>query len=167
MYMKQHILAALREELTRWEELLATLSEEQISAAQPESGWAIKDEIAHLWGWQQRSVARLKAAQLDQEPVFPSWPAALDPEAEASTDQINAWIYESQRAQPWPAIHQQWRANFLRLLELAEPITERDMLDSGRYAWLEGHSLALVLIATYDHHHEHLEKLLDRMSAGA
>jgi uncharacterized damage-inducible protein DinB len=34
------------------------------------------------------------------------------------------------------------------------------MLDAGRYSWLQGYSLAFVLVASYDHHQEHLEKLI-------
>ena len=40
MYMKQHILAALSEEFNRWEELLAGMSEAQITAPQLPSNWS-------------------------------------------------------------------------------------------------------------------------------
>jgi hypothetical protein len=51
MNMKQHILAALREEFNRWEDLLASMSEEQITAPHLPSHWSIKDVIAHLRAW--------------------------------------------------------------------------------------------------------------------
>lgn len=163
MYMKTHILSALREEFNHWEKVLAGLSEEQLTTPPPSSPLSIKDEIVHLWAWQQRSIARMEAAQLNREPEFPQWPAALDPNAEESTDQINAWIYETYREKPWSTVYQQWHAGFLRLLEVSEAIAERDLLDSSRYVWLEGYSLALILVASYDHHQEHLEKLLARL----
>lgn len=161
--MKDHILAALREEFNRWEELLAGMSEEQVTTPHRSSSWSIKDEIAHLWAWQQRSIARVEAALRDQEPAFPAWPAGLDPDSEDNTDRVNAWIYATHRDQPWPQIHQDWREGFLRFLEGAEAIAERDLLDAGRYPWLHGYPLALILIASYDHHHEHLEKLIARL----
>ena len=40
MYMKQHILAALSEEFNHWEELLAGMSEAQITAPQLPSNWS-------------------------------------------------------------------------------------------------------------------------------
>ena len=80
MKMKQHILAALSEEFNAWEELLTSMSEEQITTPPLPSDLSIKDVIAHLWVWQQRSVARLEAALLDREPEFPGWPAELDPD---------------------------------------------------------------------------------------
>lgn len=159
MNMKGHILAALREEFDHWEELLAGLSEEQISTPLLPSNWSIKDVMAHLRAWQQRSIARFEAAQLDREPEFPKWSADIDPDSEGNTDQINAWIYETYRDQSWSQVHQNWRAGFSRFLDLAETISERDLLDTGRYPWLKGYPLAYILMASYDHHQEHLEKL--------
>jgi uncharacterized glyoxalase superfamily protein PhnB len=159
MTMKKHILAALREQLNCWQELLADLGDEQITAPQTFGDWSIKDVVVHLWAWQQRSIARLAAALADTEPAFPQWQPDLDPDAVGSADKINAWIYETYRGQSWESVYQKWRDGFLHLLSLAEQISERDLLDTSRYAWLEGYSLALILLATYDHHQEHLEEL--------
>lgn len=50
---------------------------------------------------------------------------------------------------------------FQRFLELGEKIPERNLLDGDNYPWLKGYPLAFILIASYDHHQEHLEKLTD------
>jgi len=160
MNMQDHILAALREQFNRWEELLAAMSKEQITTPLPPSTWSVKDVIAHLWAWQQRSIARLEAATLDQEPEFPTWLSDLDLDSEDSTDQVNTWIYETYRELPWSKVYRNWREGFLRFLELGERVSEKDLLDAGRYAWLKGRPLALVLLGSYDHHQEHLEKSL-------
>jgi hypothetical protein len=160
MDMKRHILAALREQFERWEALLATLSEEQITAPLSPSHWSVKDEVAHLRAWQQRSIARMEAALLDREPEFPRWAPGLDPEADGDTDPTNAWIYETHRELPWSTVHQDWRGGFTRFLELGEAIPERDLLDGDRYPWMEGFPLAVILLASYDHHQEHREKLM-------
>ena len=70
----------LNEEFNRWEHLLAGMSEEQITAPQLPANLSIKDVIAHLRAWQQRSIARLEAALLDREPEFPRWPEELVPD---------------------------------------------------------------------------------------
>jgi hypothetical protein len=162
MNMKQHILTGLQDVFDEWEARLAGMSEAQISQSLEPSRLSIKDEIAHLMAWQQRTVARVEAARLDREPQFPAWPATLDPEDYDNTDPINAWIQETYRDQSWPKVHQDWRSTFQRLLSSANEISERDLLDGGRYAWLNGHSLALILIASYDHHREHLDELENR-----
>ena len=70
MNMKDHILAALREQFERWEELLASLSEEQITTPNFDLDWSIKDVIAHLLAWQQISIARMEAAEGIKNPSF-------------------------------------------------------------------------------------------------
>ncbi len=160
MNMKDHILAALREEYDGWEALLASLSEAQISSTPlTPSDWTIKDVIAHLRAWQQRSIARVEAAQLNREPLFPWSPEDIDPEGEVATDKINAWIYNTYREQPWSKVHQDWSMGFQHFLDAAGQIFERDLLDSSKYPWLKGYPLEFILVASYDHHQEHFEKL--------
>lgn len=160
MNMKGHILAALGEQLDRWEELLASMNEEEIPVPRFDLGWSIQDVIAHLWAWQQISIARMRAATLDREPELPKWVAELHGDWEENVNQTNAWVYQTYHARPWPEVHQNWRDGFRRFLDLAEPISEKDLLDGDKYPWLKGYSLAGVLLASYDHHQEHLDKLL-------
>lgn len=70
---KKQILALLREELNRWEELLAGLSDAQILTPHSHSIMSTKDVVGHLRAWQQVSNARLEAAQHNSEPAFPDW----------------------------------------------------------------------------------------------
>lgn len=170
MFMKTHLLAALREEFDEWERVLAGLSEEQIHAAPTPDELSLKDEIAHLWAWQQRSIARLEAGRTNTEPQMPAWwPDAevTRPEEsedhEAENDRINAQIYAAFRDLPWTQVFTQWRTDYLRFLELGAAIPEPTMLDPSRFAWLNGYSLADVLLGSYDHHQEHLDGLLKRL----
>ncbi len=78
---KSQFITALGEEFNRWEELLAGMSEEQITAPHLLSNLSIKDVIAHWRAWQQVSIARLEAALLNKEPEFPQWLGGLHPES--------------------------------------------------------------------------------------
>jgi len=161
MDKKQQILTALREELSRWENMLSDLSEEQIVNRQLPSDLSIKDVIGHLRAWQQVSIARLEAAQHNHEPAYPDWLAGLDPESEEHIEQFNARIHEIYRQQPWSQVHQEWQDGFLRLLELSEAIPEKDLFDTEKYPWLKGYALVDVLQGTHEHHHiDHLEPIL-------
>ena len=161
MNMKEHILAALREQFDSWEELLASISEEQIIAPHFDFDWSIKDVIAHLWAWQQISIARMEGGVLDREPAFPQWILNLGEDWEEDADRVNALTVETNHEKSWSEIYHNWKNGFLRFLELGNAISERDLLDGDRYPWLKGYSLAFILVASYDHHQEHLEKLLD------
>lgn len=162
MYMKTHILAALREEFDHWERTLAGLSGAEIDSLSSVNALSVKDEIAHLMAWQQRSIARLEAGLHNREPQMPQWLPGVSPESEENTDQINAHIYRAFHSLSWAEVHQQWHSGFTRLLELGAALPEPTLLDSSRFAWMGGYSLADVLLGTYDHHQEHLDKLLAR-----
>ncbi len=161
MFMKDHILAALREQVERWEETLAGLSDAQVTAPLSPDEWLVKDVMAHLMAWQQRSTARLEAARDGRDPQFPVWvPGDVDPDTDEYLEAANAFIYQTYHEQPWSDVHRAWREGYLRLIELGALFSERDLLDGSRYPWLDGYPLAFVLIASYDHHQEHLDTLL-------
>lgn len=171
MDMKTHLLAALHEQLGRWEDLLAAFARRDVpadhlyTAPNVPGGWSIKDVVAHLAAWQQRSLARLLAARDGHDPERPAWlPADVDPEG--NVEQVNDAIHAAHRDRSWPDVHAAWRDGFLRLLEAADAIPERDLLDGNRYPWLDGHALAAVLLGTYDHHLEHYQELESWLAEG-
>jgi hypothetical protein len=159
MNMKDHILTALREQFDQLEELLASLSEEQITTPNFDEDWSIKDIVNHLWGWQQVSIVRMKAGVLDREPELPNWLTTCPGGWDEDANQTNAWIYKNFHGQSWAEANKNWKEGFLQLLDLGGKISERDLLDGDRYIWLKGYSLAFILLASYEHHQEHLEKL--------
>jgi hypothetical protein len=159
MDMKHHLLSALRAEFERCEKLLASLGEEEITSPLAPSTWTIKDVIAHLWAWQHRSIARVQPAQIDREPEFPNWPTEFDPDGGDGPDQVNAWIYESHRYEPWSSVHCKWHEGFQQFLEAANAISEEDLLETS-YPWMQGYPLYTVLVSSCAHHHvEHFEPL--------
>lgn len=160
MSMKDHLISALREQVQQWEALLSRLDEGFTSAPLLPSQWTVKDVVAHLKTWQTRSIARCEAALQDREPDFPEWLAGIDPDLGENVNQANAWIYETHRNLPWSEVYQAWLHGYQRFIDLAGQFSEQDLLDSSRYSWLQRVPLANVLLASYDHHQEHYEKLL-------
>jgi hypothetical protein len=159
---KAHILQLLQEEYTQWEDLLADMSETQLTDTHlpgPPPGWSVKDVLAHLWGWQQLSVARAHAALQNSTPAYPQWTEQFGPDPEEDVDRTNAWIYESNRDRPWSSVYADWRAGFGRFVELAAQIPAADLLTPGRYAWMGEYSLADSLQGSYEHHQEHRDAL--------
>jgi hypothetical protein len=159
MRTKAEALAELRAVFERWELALAARSEDELVAPRFDDGWSIKDMLAHLWVWQQRSIARLEAALEAREPRYPVWPAQFAPEQADQPHDLNAWLYAQSRDTPWSAVYAAWHSGFLRLLELAAAIPDEDLHDPARYPWLEGYPLIAVLEGSHEHHVEHLEYL--------
>lgn len=157
---KAQLIQTLREELNRWGELLASLSEEQITAPNRMDEKSIKDILVHLTVWQQISVERMEAARYNRDPEYPKWHPEIDPETNEELARINAQIYTSRREQAWSNVHQEWQERFLHFLELAESTPEKNLMEAGKYTWLGEYPLSAVLLGSYEHHAEHLEPLL-------
>jgi hypothetical protein len=158
---KEQIHRMLSDIFNRWEEQLAGMSEEQITDPGLPGNWSVKDVMAHLWAWQQRSLARTEAAVHDREPQYPKWPESLPPDPDDDVDQANDWIYRTNRDRPWPSVYADWRAQFLHILDLSEQLSQNDLFDPARYAWMGGYPLAASHLGAYEHHEEHLDELRD------
>lgn len=155
------VLTALSEELGYWEGRLAALSEAEIVGSQLRNGWSLKDLMAHLMAWQQVTRARLVAARAGGAPVLPEWLEGSDPESEEEIHGFNARIFEIHRDRPWPEVHAEWRSGFDEVLRLGRELPEADLLEPGRFPWLDGHPLIAVLEGTLRHHREDHRGYLD------
>jgi hypothetical protein len=157
---KKQLLGMLTEMFGRWEKLLGSLSEAQITDRRFPGNWSVKDVMVHLWAWQQRTVARQEAALQDGEPDYLSWGGTEEPDPDENTTEANAWIYRTYKDKPWAEVYADWRGQFLRLLKLVEQTPEQDMLEPSRYAWMGESPLADSLVGTFEHHEEHYDMLL-------
>lgn len=156
----QAILAEQRQEFSRWEGMLAGITEETAAVFHPSAAMSIKDVVAHLMAWQQLSIGRLEAARLGRAPALPDWLAGEDPESEEHIDQFNATIQATYAPRPWPVVHQAWREGYLRLVALAEETPVDELVASDKYPWLNGNALLDVVLGSLEHHVEHAEALL-------
>ncbi len=161
---KRDLLKEMREEFSRWEELLGRLSEEQITRRDLSGGLSVKDIVAHLMAWQGLSIARMEAARDNRDPKYRLGPEGLDPDAEENVDAINAWIHGTYGDTPWEEVYGKWSSGFLHLLELSEAMPEEALMQPARYPWLKDAPLAAVLEGWYDHHQrEHYGPLVKEL----
>ncbi len=161
MSEKQEILDELAEIYNRWQVLLASLSEEQIQQTLSPSTWTVKDVVAHLWAWQQASVARMDAAVHNHAPNYPAWWLQRAPDPEEDLDGTNALIYQICKDKPWKQAVADWSSQFMHYLELTRQISEKDLLQAGRYAWMGKYAIADSAKGSLDHHKEHYETLTE------
>ncbi len=156
---KQHILDELADIFSRWQVLLASLSEEQIHTSMAPSSWTVKDVVAHMWSWQQASVARMEAALDDRQPIYPAWWQQRLPDPDEDVDATNALLYSLNKDKPWTQVYTDWKTQFQRYLELTGRIAENDFIQPGRYAWMGKWAIADSSKGSLDHHQEHYETL--------
>jgi hypothetical protein len=160
MTVKAEWISSLEEEYRLWQDLLSGFSEEQLAARRLPASLSIKDVVAHLWAWQQFSIARLEAALHGREPHYAGWPEGFQPDAEDALEDINARIHAANRDRSWQDVYRDWHAGFQRFIDLAQAVPEDDLTAEGKYPWIRGLPLYLVLEGSYRHHlEEHRQPL--------
>ncbi len=147
---KTQLLTQLHKEQADWEALLDEIGQAHMTQPEVAGGWSIKDIVAHLTGWRRRSVRRFQAL-LKHEPDFsPPWPPDL-----REDDEINAWIYESNRDRPLADVLNESRDVFQQLLETLDAFSEEELQDLRRTLGLEEEQVSGSLF--FAHFHEEHE----------
>jgi hypothetical protein len=134
---KAELIADLNREYGQWEALLAEIGDGRMEQPGVAGSWSVKDLVAHLTGWNRRTVGRFEAALRDEADAPPPWPAQLQ-----SDDAINAWIYEQNRDRSLPEVLGDSRQTFVDLVAALEAFPEAELLDPARFPWLEGEALS-------------------------
>jgi hypothetical protein len=111
---KTQLLTELHHEQTAWEALLDEIGEAHMTQPEVAGGWSIKDIVAHLTGWRRRTVLRLRAALDPMVDMTPPWPAELN--GDDDVDEINDWIYKTNRDRPLADVLNDSREVFQQLV---------------------------------------------------
>ncbi len=161
MGTKIEVINKLNVVFWQWTNLLATLGKDQIHQPLEPSTWTLKDNLAHLWAWQQGSVARAEAALQNRSPIYPAWWEACGPDPNEDVDRTNDYIYLANKDKTWEAVSADWKSQFQRYLELLKQIPEKDLVEAGKYPWMSGYALIASPEGSWDHHREHYEAFTD------
>jgi len=156
---KSQILFQLKQSFAQWQDLLASLDQEQMITPLTPSDWTVKDIVAHMWAWQQGSVARMEAALRDRPPAYPDWWLANGPDPEEDLNRTNAWIFRANRERSWESVYTHWKDQFQRYISLTSTLGEDDLLIPGRYAWMGSYAIADSCLGSIEHHKEHFDDL--------
>ena len=147
---KTQLLIQLRTEQVAYEALLDEIGQAHMTQPEVAGGWSIKDIVAHLTGWRRRSVRRFQAL-LKHEPDFvPPWPPEL-----REDDDINVWIYESNRDRPLAEVLSESREVFQQLVETLDAFSEDELQGLRRVLGLEEEPVSGSLF--FAHFHEEHE----------
>jgi hypothetical protein len=115
----------LREEYQKWEVLLDQIGPARMDQPGVNGDWSMKDIVAHLTGWNRWLVARLQAAGRSETETSPPWPAHVQDE-----DEINAWIYESNRGRSVREVLDESRQVFQQLLAAIEGLPDEARIET-------------------------------------
>ena len=121
---KSELLDWLQEVHQKWEALLDQIGPERMDQPGVNGDWSMKDMVAHLTGWNRWLLARLQAAQRSEVEPPPSWPAHLQ-----TDDEINAWIYETNRGRSPREVLDETHQVYQQLLAAIEALPDEVRID--------------------------------------
>jgi hypothetical protein len=147
---KASLLQVLQRENAQWETLLDQIPTSKMDEPTVAGGWSIKDIVAHLTGWRQRTVTRLRAAAHGMAEPPPPWPAHLK-----SDDEINAWIYDQNQNRSVDAVLANAQETFAQLVAAIDALPPAAFSDPDYFPWMEGEPLNAA--AFFAHFHEEHE----------
>lgn len=131
---KTELLNWLQEEQQQWEALLDEIGPARMELPGVNGQWSMKDMVAHLTGWQPKLIADIQAAQRGEPEPPPPWPTHLQTE-----DEINAWIYESNRERSVREVLHESRQVFQQLLVVIEGLPDDVRIEpEWHLVWLNG-----------------------------
>jgi len=155
------VLAEIDRQREWWEGLLAEVGEERMEQPGATGDWTFKDVVAHLSGWQRRTLDRFQAVRRD-EPVPPTpWPTEFNQIADEDeqVQRINDWLYAKNRDRPLADVLAESRAQWDELREIVAALPDNVLNDTTRFPGLEGESLAQSIASgsLFSHFHEEHE----------
>ena len=121
---KSELIDWLHAENQQWEALLAQIDLTDMDQPGVNADWSMKDMVAHLTGWNRWLVIRMRAAQRGEPEPAPPWPVHL-----RSEHDINAWIYESNRARTVRQVLDESQKVFQELLAVIADLPDGFQID--------------------------------------
>ena len=146
MDLKQKLLELVAEAHQTELTFIAELVEEERGLKGSFQEWSAKDELVHMAAWKGIMCERFRAFQADQTPpAFDDW------------DAVNEEIFNRHRDDSWAEVVDYLEVSYKQMVEQIQAISEDDLMDGGRYAWLRGRSLfKQTLHNGYFHPHGHI-----------
>jgi hypothetical protein len=155
---KSELLERMERARTGFEQAIGQLSEAQLTTPHPDSGWTIKDHLAHLAAW-EAGIAALLQRQ-------PRWEAMGVDEATAENhemDDLNDIIYRQHQDRPLAEVRTYFDEAHRQMLAALSLLSDEELFKP--YAYYEGEKASddndtqpvinWISGNTYEHYEEH------------
>lgn len=169
---KAELLDAMRSGRARWEDLLAEVEAGRMDEPGVVGAWSVRDVVAHVSAY-ERFIAAAILADLrggsatprelydrDDEPP-------RDDEPDPDHARYNGWVVEHARTRPLAEVLTSAREAYDRLREAVQALSDQELADPQRFAWLPGRALVAILpnqsFAHYAMHEPSVRDWLDAM----
>jgi hypothetical protein len=156
------LLASIRTERARLDELVARVGEARMEDPVLEGGRSVKDVLAHISAWEKIGMALVR----NNQPLQPPPPGES---GQASTDAINDRVFEDNRIRSLDEIVAEASRSYAGLLALTEEMSDEAIdavLGAGQEGAGQSPQVREIISgnsdAHYREHAEQIERWLDR-----
>jgi hypothetical protein len=157
-------VAAFERTHADWDDMIRSVGLDRMDEPGVMGQWSTKQLIAHLAGWQWKTVESFKKSLSGGEYPATPWPAEWnDPatwEADGQVEPINQWIHDRAAGMSSDEVIQEARDLWLELRRIVGGLSVDQMNDPNLFPRLEGKSLGELLLAGefMGHFREHLDE---------
>lgn len=146
-------MQAISEERRRLEDAISALTDEQLTTASLEGGWAPKDLLAHLAFWEASMLDRLRRAAAGEQIARL---ASTPEEATRVIDERNERAFQEWRTRSLSDVRAVFTASYRDVLETLQGLSDEQIFGADGISKGLGYP-AIELIAgdTYEHYREH------------
>lgn len=145
---KTDLLAAIDKERGALEELLETLTPEQMIAPGVVGEWSVKDVLAHLVEWEQMVLGWYRAGLRGQTPALPATRYKWN-----QTPQLNQMIYEKHRDRRLEEVVKQFHASHQEILEVIMELSNEELFTVGKYTWTKKNTMGTYFVSSTSSHY--------------
>lgn len=128
---KEDLLEEITVERAALDEAIASLSQREMTrAGVTPGGWSVKDILAHVVDWQDRTLGWYEAGLKGEKPAVPG-----DGFTMRELPLLNQMIWRRHRRRSLKAVLEDYRKYHERMLELIDAVDEDDMVTLNRWSW--------------------------------
>ncbi len=166
-YSRNELVERIHQSYNALEEVLASLSPEQLAAPDP-SGWAVKDHLIHLSAWENGITALLNRQD--------RYAAMQVPEAgsrKMGFDEINDLIYQRNAHLSAKEALEAFRSAHRQMIQTLNGLSDEDLYKPYAAYLTDGSTepgqpvMNWIAGNTFGHYDEHLRYILELLGAGA
>lgn len=167
---KSELLNWMQEEHRQWNALLERIGPTRMDQVGVNGLWSFKDLVAHLIPDGVRCISDLEAVQRNEPEPPPPWPEHL-----RTDDEINAWIYETNRERSVSQILDEAQQMFQRLFAVVKELPDDVQIETVHQGernyhlvHLNGQSIqpGYIFNHFHDDHEQDVRAWLKRMKKG-
>lgn len=152
---KEELLETIRKSWTELTEIIAELSDEQMTQPKVQDDWTVKDLMAHIAAWKRLAMDRIHAATTGGPLQFPVI------KSDNFVDTFNADVYQKHKDQPLEEVTNEFYTSYDEFITQIEALDDELLPQTLPFDWAGKLTYQILISAnTHWHYPEHIEAIL-------